>query len=106
MSQEFTFEIPSSLRNDVREGVKFDGALVDELKRKALEFLKDFAGTREDFVAQIRKAYDTVIAPIDIPYIPNFIEVKIDDAIGDQIEIWAKSIYDRFLAAKQAAAAV
>lgn len=50
-------------------------------------------------VAAAKKAYDEHVAPIDIPYVPNFIEPMLDEHIWLALEISIREIARRFAAA-------
>ena len=61
------------------------GKLIDFVTEKVREILDDM--TVDEIVAQAKVAYDSFIAPIDLPYVPNIVvEPYVDDKIWDAIE--------------------
>ena len=49
---------------------------------------------RAAVIAAVKYLYDSVIAPLDIPGVPNFIEPAVDKALGQLIEPAAGAAYD------------
>jgi hypothetical protein len=66
--------------------VKSPYLLADKLIRKAIEMIKIDPDKLEEIIAAAKTAYDTYIAPIDIPGIPNIIEPVIDALLWRTIE--------------------
>ncbi len=66
------------------------GKLIDFVTEKVREILDDMTvddATVDEIVAQAKVAYDSFIAPIDLPYVPNIVvEPYVDDKIWDAIE--------------------
>lgn len=76
--------------NQVRAG----GALLDKIR----DFLKSISGAlppKEDFLKVVSQAYDTYVAPIDIPGVPNLVEPWVDSALKAIVLQQAGRLYDK-----------
>lgn len=54
---------------------------------------------RKFVISGAQKIYDEVIAPLDIPMIPNIIEDTVDDAIGSAVPLFIGMAYDALYSA-------
>lgn len=76
--------------NQVRAG----GALLDKIR----EWLKSVSGAlppKDEFLKFVGAAYDTYVAPIDIPGVPNMVEPWVDSALKAIVLQQAGRLYDR-----------
>lgn len=73
----------------------FPGSLADELRRIVAGVLSLLGNVPDDqkqaILAAIKSFYDSTIRPIDLPYIPAFVEGYVDDWIWLSIESLVKS---------------
>lgn len=59
-----------------------------DFAREAADDVIDAAGGTEPFIVQLNGLYDRFVAPVDIPWIPDFAE-PIADAQAKQFIAWA-----------------
>lgn len=72
---------------------------IDLIERKALDLLRQSLPEWEVVEAELKRAYDTYVRPIDIPYVPNVVEGKVDDWLRDNLIEAVKKAYDSLVAA-------
>lgn len=70
------------------------GALIDKI-RDVLSTLSIALPPKEDFLAQVGNAYDAYVKPIDLPYVPNFVEPWVDSVLKGVVLQQASGIYDQ-----------
>lgn len=73
------------------------GALIDRIK-DVLSSISIPLPPKADFLKTVAEAYDTYVAPIDIPGIPNMVEPWVDSALKSIVLQQASRIYDNFAA--------
>jgi hypothetical protein len=78
-------------------GKKFSaaGSLIEKIKA----WLESIAGpmpSKDEFLKIVGAAYDTFVAPIDLPGVPNFIEPRIDAMLRVAVLAAAGKLYDQF----------
>jgi len=57
------------------------GQLIDWLSDLASGLADDLDINKADVLAAVESFYNAVIRPLDLPYIPNFVEKTVDDFI-------------------------
>ena len=92
VKEDFEIVVPAS-------GNQFQaaGSMLEKIK----EWLAKIAGplpTKEEFLRVVGEAFDTYVAPIDIPQVPNLIEPRIDAMMRIMVLVAAGKLYDRFAA--------
>lgn len=68
-----------------------------ELIAWAADLLKEIGGSidREAVIPVVLEAYDSFVAPFDLPYIPNLIEPRVDAAIRKALETAMDRLFDQ-----------
>jgi hypothetical protein len=92
--EDLKVELQASKSNQVLAG----GVFLERIK-EFLSTLKIPLPPKNEFLKIVGDAYDTYIAPIDIPGVPNMIEPWVDNALKAIILQQASRLYDQFAAA-------
>lgn len=58
--------------------------------------------SKDDFLKIVGEAYDRIVAPIDIPYVPNAIEPAFDIVLKSLVIKSASALYDRIAKSRAA----
>lgn len=76
-------------REQAGEGLeRFGGAFFVRLKNQIVEL---GCARAPELITQGRAAWDAWAMATDIPYLPNFAEVRLEKAIGDRLEAGARA---------------
>jgi hypothetical protein len=84
------------------DDAQFDGnqlLAAGELLERIKEFLKGLNGSlpsKQEFLKIVRAAYETYVAPIDLPGVPNLFEPTVDRLLGEVVVQAASRLYDYF----------
>lgn len=84
----------------VSEAFQLFAAAVERLVKAASELAGHGADKKTAVMAAIDKLYDTLIAPIDIPYIPELIEASVVDPALKKLVLAAADGMVEFFVAK------
>jgi hypothetical protein len=71
------------------------GSLLDKIK-KWLAAISGPLPSKDEFLRAVGEAYDSFVAPIDIPGVPNLIEPRIDALLRVVVLVAAGKLYDQF----------
>jgi hypothetical protein len=71
------------------------GSLIEKIK-KFLEQTRIALPPKDQFLKTVADAYDTYVAPIDIPGVPNIVEPWVDNALRAIVLQQSSSLYDYF----------
>lgn len=74
-------------------------ALLTNITGSLAELMERYGGI-EAIIATVEEFYDRVVAPIDLPYLPNLVEPRIDAAIRAQIRPLLLAAYKRLVGEK------
>lgn len=86
---------PVAERNRLRD--LFPGQIADRIRQAVAEFLKQFdlsnltPEQKQAIFDGVKFFYDTVIRPLDIPYIPAFAETIVEDWIWQGVAAFLKA---------------
>lgn len=97
MSNEVANEIRTQIIDDVRlYGASNAFGTGNSIFKTAVRLLKERGlGDLETIITQAKYVYDSFVAPIDIPWIPNFVEPIVDASIWKGLEAAIRAVASR-----------